>query len=53
LLALGSWALVRTGRAIMRELRRQRLEQEAQILRQCPELLEIVARQTPLANGSQ
>jgi hypothetical protein len=43
LLALAGWALVLAARAIVREARRQRLEEEAQFLRQCPELLEIVA----------
>jgi hypothetical protein len=43
LLALAGWALVLAARAIVREARRHRLEEEAQVLRQCPELLEIVA----------
>jgi hypothetical protein len=41
--ALAAWALLRAARAIRREVQRQRLEEETQILRQCPELLEIVA----------
>jgi hypothetical protein len=43
LLALAGWGLVRAAQAIRRELQRQRLEEQAQLLRQCPELLEIVA----------
>jgi type II secretory pathway pseudopilin PulG len=43
LLALAGLALALAARAIVREVRRQKLEEEAQFLRQCPELLEIVA----------